>query len=344
MGKGKDKKGKRGKDKDKDKGKGAKAKADENGQAQRERAQAADVTAKGTTKKTREGHQHVDLFDVFESIHYREFKVLLKAEDFDEELSTEVSDYWKLARRVAGQLLINVQRGPEETVAKHRDIVFLDTPDFDLYRNSYMLRVRRPYVGGEPGKSYELTLKFRDPDVGRAANVDVNPSTGIAGRVKFKEEILLVSSALGGMRSIFSHTAQLPSQTDSIRPTFGDYVAMFPGLAVLGIKPRTKITPVTTVPVQEVLFDLGLFGFRGAKTAKVDMAVWRNPDTKKIMVGEFAYETHFRHYGRLHPVPKLRSERLYRLLQRETGAWVELGTTKTAMYYALSGRRVTHDE
>src|SRR6185436_11837890 len=139
-----------------------------NGAARRERAQDGDVTAKGTTKATRESHKHVDLFDVYESIHYREFKILLKAEDFDEELSAEVRDYWKLVRRVAGQLLINVQRGPEETVGKYRDIVFLDTPNCDLYRNSYMLRVRRPYVGGEPGKSYELTLKFRDPDVGRA--------------------------------------------------------------------------------------------------------------------------------------------------------------------------------
>jgi hypothetical protein len=285
-----------------------------------------------------------DLFDLYESIHYREFKILLKAEDFDTALATEVHDYWKLARRVAGQLLISVRRGPEEAVAQHRDIVFLDTPDADLYRNSFMLRVRRPYVGGVPGDRYELTLKFRDPDVGRAAVVDVKPAKGIAGRVKFKEELLLVSTALGGMRSIFSHTCQLPSERRPILKTVGDYVEMFPGLSVLGLKAKTKIAPVATKPVQEVLFDLGMFGFRGAKTAKVDMAVWRDPETKKILVGEFAYETHFSHYGRLHPIPKLRSERLYRLLQRETGAWVELGTTKTALYYGLSGRQIDHDE
>jgi hypothetical protein len=325
-------------------GKGDAVKLDGERGHHRALAKDVDVSAKGTTKATRSAHKHVDLYDVFESIHYREFKILLKAEDFDAELAAEVKDYWKLARRIAGQLLISVQRGSEEDVPKHRDIVFLDTPDFDLYRNSFMLRVRRPYVGGEPGEAYELTLKYRDPDVGRAAEVDVGPAKGVNGRVKFKEEILLVSSALGGMRSIFSHTCQLPGESGPIHPTFGDYVAMFPGLAKLGLKPRTKVLPATTVPVQEVLYDLGLFGFRGAKTAKVDMAVWRNPTTKAIMIGEFAYETHFNHYGRLNPVPKLRSERLYRLLQRETGAWVELGTTKTAMYYALSGKKVSHDE
>ena len=38
------------------------------------------------------------------------------------------------------------------------------------------------------------------------------------------------------------------------------------------------------------------------------------------------------------------ARRLYRILQRETGAWVELGNTKTSLYYGLSGKKVAHDE
>ena len=125
--------------------------------------------------------------------------------------------------------------------------------------------------------------------------------------------------------------------------TFGDCLRIFPILGVLSIPPETRIAPAIETPVEEVLYDLGELGFRGAKTAKVDMAIWRNAATGQILIGEFAYETHFRHYGRLNPVPKLRSERLYRILQRETGAWVELGNTKTWLYYGLSGRKI-HDE
>jgi hypothetical protein len=287
---------------------------------------------------------HVDLFELFESIHYREFKILLKAADFSGDLAAEVRDYWKLARRVATQLLIHVHRGKEEHVAKRRDIVFLDTSAADLYRNSFMLRIRRARVDGAPADTYELTFKFRDPNIGRAALVDVTPAKGIKGVVKFKEEILLVHSQLGGMRSIFSHTCQVREHRGPPPRTFGDCVAMFPGLAVLGLAPRARLAPAAPVPVQEVLFELGLFGFRGTKTAKVDMAVWRNERTKEVMIGEFAYETHFPHYGRLHATPKLRSERLYRLLQRETGTWVDLGTTKTALYYDLAGKKGAHDE
>lgn len=285
-----------------------------------------------------------DLDELYESLHYREFKILLKAEDFDEAIDGEVHDYWKLARRVAGELLISVRRSKVETEPHYRDIVFLDTPGFDIYRNGFMLRVRRPYIGTEPAKSYELTLKFRGTDIARAGKMELSTAKEIAGRSKFKEELLLVSSQLGGMRSIFSHTVQLKELRAPLGKTFADAMKLFPVLRTLKVPPTTKLAPASPVPVQEVLFELGEFGFRGTKTAKVNMAIWRNPKTKKVLIGEFAYETHFRHYGRLHPVPKLRSERLYRLLQRESGAWVELGTTKTALYYALSGKKLKHAE
>lgn len=286
-----------------------------------------------------------DLDAIYETLHYREFKILLKAEDFDEnDIEAEVHDYWKLARRVAGELLINVRRSKTETEPRYRDISFFDTTGFDLYRRGFILRLRRPYVGTEPAKTYELTLKFRGPDIAKAAAMDLTPAKGIAGRSKFKEELLLVSAKLGGMRSIFSHTCQLKELSRPLGATLADYIRIFPSLKQLGLKPGSKIVQVAQTPVQEVLYDLGVFGFRGAKTAKVNMAVWRNPKSKKILIGEFAYETHFRHYGRLHPIPKLRSERLYRLLQRETGAWVELSNTKTSLYYGLSGKKLAHDE
>lgn len=284
-------------------------------------------------------HRHVDLFDAYESIHYREFKILLKAEDFSEDLDRDVQDYWKLARSVATQLLLHVERGAEEHVPRFREIVFLDTPDADLYRNSFMLRVRREKVDGEPAPTCELTLKFRDPDIARA--LEITPRTvGMPAVSKFKEEILLVPSALGGMRSIFSHTCQVKEFEGPLPPTFGFARALFPVLSVLEIPENAPLSPAVETQVEEVLWDLGEFGFRGPRKAKVDMAVWRDVDSGRILIGEFAFESHLRHYGRLHPIPKLRSERLYRLLQRETGAWVELGTTKTARYYELSGRRV----
>ena len=285
-----------------------------------------------------------DLYALFESIHYREFKILLKAQDFSGDVGADVADYWRLAREVAKQLLIGIQPSPRAAVAQRRSIVFLDTPDGELYRRSLMLRIRSPFVGERPGPAYELTLKFRSPDIAAAASVDVNATPKYGGVPKFKEELLLTHSALGGMRSVFSHTCQLKEQSAPLGSTVGDFAKIFPILGTLGLSPKKRLAPAAPVPVEEVLYDLGLFGFRGGRSAKVNMAVWRRGDTGEVMIGEFAYETHFRHYGKLHPHPKLRSERYYRLLQRETGAWVDLGSTKTALYYGLAGKKIDHDE
>src|SRR5262249_5040857 len=115
-----------------------------------------------------------DLYTLFESIHYREFKILLKAQDFSGDIAADVADYWRLARDVAKQLLIGIQPSPRASVAQRRSIVFLDTPNGDLYQRSFMLRTRSPFVGERPGPAYELTLKYRSPDIAAAAAVDVN--------------------------------------------------------------------------------------------------------------------------------------------------------------------------
>lgn len=287
---------------------------------------------------------HVDLEQFFEAIHYREFKILLKPEAFSGDIATDVHDYWKLARRLAGQLLIHVSREKDEDKPRVREIIFLDTPKSDLYQRSFLLRTRRDVPDGKPAPSCELTLKFRSPDVQAAAEANVEPVKGISGRLKFKEELLLVVSALGGMRSTYSHTCQIREWDRPLPKTIGEAAKLFPALGKLGLASTTPLRPASKVGVEEVLYELGTLGFAGPKVAKVSMALWRTIADKKPLIGEFAYEPQFRHYGRLDPAGKSRSERLYRLLQRETGGWVELGTTKTAVYYALSGKPVARSE
>ena len=166
----------------------------------------------------------------------------------------------------------------------------------------------------------------------------------LPGNVKIKEELLLVGTELGGMRSVFSHTCQIKNQSMNLGTTLGEWAKIFPAVLGSGVAPGARIAPVSKVGVEEVLFDLGIIHFGGGRNAKVNLAVWRERETQRVLIGEFAFETGFKHYGRLHPRPKHRSERLYRLLQRETGAWVELGTTKTKLAYALSGKKLDHDE
>lgn len=284
-----------------------------------------------------------DLDAIFEAIHWREFKILLKPQAFSD-LERDARDYWKLAKSVARQVPAMIDESPRWHTPQVRDVTFFDTPRFDLYRRSYILRRRTPYRGDKPGEKFELTMKFRHPDPDLAWRTTVDHAKRLPGIVKFKEELLLVGTELGGMRSVFSHTSQIKNQSMKLGRTLGDWARIFPTVLDSKVAKGSAIVPVAKVGIEEVLFDLGIIHFGGGRNAKVNLAVWRERDTQRVLIGEFAFETAFKHYGRLHPRPKHRSERFYRLLQRETGAWVELGTTKTKLAYELSGRKLDHDE
>ena len=46
-----------------------------------------------------------------------------------------------------------------------REVMFLDTADFRLYNNSYILRRRTAYQDGFPIEDPEIVFKFRNPDM-----------------------------------------------------------------------------------------------------------------------------------------------------------------------------------
>ena len=297
----------------------------------------------GRFTRAKNAESAVDLEAIFEAIHWREFKILLKPEAFSD-LERDARDYWKLAKSVARQVPAMIDENARAGSPQIREVTFFDTPRCDLYRRSYILRRRTPHKHDQPGDTFELTLKFRHPDPDLAWRTKVDFASGLPGVVKFKEEILLVSSALGGMRSVFSHAAQIKNQAMKLGRTLGDFSRIFPALASAGVARTARLAPVPKVGIEEVLFTLGIIHFGAGRNARATIAVWRERETQRVLIGEFAFETMFKHYGRLHPRPKHRSERFYRLLQRETGAWVELGTTKTALAYVLSGKKLAHDE
>src|SRR6516225_1680852 len=71
-----------------------------------------------------------------------------------------------------------------------REVMFVDTADFRLYNNSFILRRRTAYQDGFPIADPEIVFKFRHPDMRLAASVDVRPKNAGPYRVKFKSEAL----------------------------------------------------------------------------------------------------------------------------------------------------------
>jgi len=223
-------------------------------------------------------------------------------------------------------------------------VLFYDTPEFHQYNYHFILRKRTFYEQGWPRPDHELTFKFRDPDLARAAAVDVRPQLGGCDQIKFKEELLLERERLGGMRSAYSHGCVLISPKIVLDQGIEDIRKVFPTLRQIDISPNTKMALVNNVAVEEVQNTIGMIHFHHHFKGKTTIAVWRDRAKEQSLAGEFAFQCKFEE---LEEVPKDAielSEQFYKQVQLDCAEWIRLGTTKTAMVYGMAGDRVKNTE
>ncbi len=275
-------------------------------------------------------------------IQYREYKLLLKAEHFLK--SQSFHKFWKLTRRVAKNLGVAINKRGKPMETHLREVIFFDTPKFRLYNNGFILRRRTFYKNGLPQPEHELTLKFRSPDYEAAAAVDVRPLLPCRNVVKFKEEILLPYEKPQGMRTIYSHGCELDTPNTIMTQSFETICQVFPALQKTGAKPKTALSVVNGIAIEEILVNFGEIDFGGKMTAKANVAIWRNRTTQEHFVGEYSYQLKFPSLGEFHGKPRELSEQFYVELQREAADWLKIETTKTAMIYRMGRMAITNHE
>lgn len=266
-------------------------------------------------------------------IHYREYKILLRAERFINKQG--FLDLWKQIAKTAKRLGVEVEMDKDGFESQVREVLFYDTPEFDLYNNHYILRKRTFYDQGWPRTDHELTFKYRDPDLNAAAAVDVRPRLGGHEEIKFKEELLLARDHLGGMRSVYSHGCVLVSPKLELDRGIEDIADAFPSLSKLDIRPRTKLELVNNVAVEEVQNTIGFLHFGHHYKGKATIAIWRSRALEKSLSGEFAFQCKFDRLNQVHRSSIELSEEFYRCVQLECPDWIMLGATKTAMVYEM---------
>jgi hypothetical protein len=268
-----------------------------------------------------------------DQVHYREYKILLRPERFFR--PERLEEYWRILGEIAESCGVKVAENHHAFHRMTREVLFYDTPEFDLYRNSFILRKRTFYKDGWPERDHELTVKFRHADMETAAGVDIHPRLEGESEIKFKEELLPLKNELGGMRSLYSHNCVLVSPNIILDQGLEDVAKVFPAMAKIDVSPKTKIELVNNVAVEEVQVDPGHFDFGHGLEAKATIAVWRNRATETSLVGEFAFQAKFHRLDDLHQKAKVRSEKFFRSVQTHAPEWVQLGTTKTAMIYGI---------
>jgi hypothetical protein len=273
-----------------------------------------------------------------DDVHYLECKIILKPDRFTSRQG--FVEFAKLARRAASSADVDLSTDHLDGQRPEiREVVFLDTADFRLYNNAFILRRRISYEDGFPVGDPEIVFKFRHPDMQKAAEMDVRPHIPGIHRIKFKAETLPLKDKIGGMRVLYSHNVEfgMSQLKESDRAALSALVRLFPCLAALKGPSGTMVELVNQTIVEEVLLDLGKLDFGKGVTAKSNAALWRQRGDHTPLVGEYAFQAKFDRRDELHPKVQRRCEEFFVSLQNIAHDWVSVGTTKTGVVYRLKG-------
>lgn len=277
-----------------------------------------------------------------DDLHYREYKILLRPERFTSPQAFK--DFWQAVKRVARQFDVRLEEADDAFENRVREVLFFDTPDFDLYNNHFIVRLRTLYHNGWPAGTPELTVKFRHPEFERAAEVDVRPALAGETRIKFKEELLPRKEKLGEIRSIYSHNSVLALPREAMNFALKNITHAFPAFREIEAKGEAPIELVNDMAVEEVQVNVGLTHFGHHYNGKTTIAVWRSRKLEQPVCGEFAFQCKFTRSDEVHAGTLEKAEAFHKELQKTAADWVMLGTTKTALVYGLGNKPVVNHE
>jgi hypothetical protein len=220
-----------------------------------------------------------------------------------------------------------------------REVLFLDTPDYRLYKKSFILRRRIHFEDGFPIGEPEIVFKFRNPDLQAAAEADVRPKFAGDYRVKFKCQALTLRDQVGAFRLLFSHNVQFPlSQVPEGDRTSTEFLSrVFPVLQPVLASGAKRVELVNQTFIEEVLQDICVLDFGKGMTAKANVGMWRKRGEHKPLVGEFAFQYKFKSRADLDMAAIKRCEEFFIKLQTTARDWLQFGVTKTGALYKLKG-------
>jgi hypothetical protein len=281
----------------------------------------------------------------FDELQYLQSKLLLKPDRFG--AADRFREFGKIVARTARSMKIDVIDDTGSRASPRvREVIFVDTPDFRLYRNRFILRRRIRYVDGFPTGDPEIVFKFRYPNIARAAAMDVRPKIPGKYRIKFKLQALPLNDHLGGYRLLYSHNCQfgISQVHQGDRTAMKTLTRIFPALAAMKTARDERVRLVNEAVVEELLLPLGRLDFGKGIVAKSDIALWRTRGDHRPIVGEYSFQVKF---DRRDDVPE-RAQQLIRqffiTVQHQAGDWISLGTTKTGLVYRLSGHAIERHE
>lgn len=274
-----------------------------------------------------------------DKIQYIEAKVILHGRRFTSVQS--FFDFAKIVHKVAKETGVGFNQAEVAGMRPQiREVLFMDTKDFKLYNNAFILRRRIGYVDGFPVGDPEIVFKFRHPDLETATLLDVRPAIDGEYRIKFKEEVLPLKDRIGGFRLLYSHNVEFkyhPTDISEDLTAPRTLVKVFPALEPVLSGTKEHVHLVNRTAVEEVLQQLGTLDFGKGVLAPSNVSVWRTRGDQHQLVGEFSYQMRIERHAEMSAKAIQRSNDFFCALQLAAQDWVSLGTTKTGAVYRLKG-------
>lgn len=222
-----------------------------------------------------------------------------------------------------------------------REVQFLDTADFRLYNNSFILRRRVRYYDGFPEGDPEIVFKFRHPDPQLAAEMDIRPNIPGTYRIKFKAQALPLDRPGSGVRMLYSHNVQFRRAgyvvEDRDPRAFETLADALPLLRTIKESPAERVELVNGTIVEEVDQDVGKLIFPAGHSGVVNLALWRTRGEHHPLIGELSFQIRLKPRERITDLPLERPYAFFMQLQQEAKDWMRVGVTKTGIVYHLKG-------
>jgi hypothetical protein len=270
--------------------------------------------------------------------NYLSFKLILKPNRFVSRDS--LFEFAKLMKNPAEKNGVGLKtKGFSDLPTKIREVLFIDTPDFRLYNNAFILRRRIAYDEGFPAEDPEIVFKFRHPDIQKCAETDVRPQIQGDYRMKFKCQVLPLKDKLGGIRLLYSHNVQFRRSAVKVNDVlaFENLCQVFPVLESLKQDSGDRIKLVNETIIEEVLQDVAMLDFGEGTVVKADVGLWRTRGEHRPLIGELAFQIHFKDRSELRAEAMKKAEAFFLDLQFATKDWISLNATKTGVVYRLLG-------
>jgi hypothetical protein len=230
-------------------------------------------------------------------LNSKELKIILKSDKF-----TDVATYKEnIINLIKSQ--IQKQGGTFDDTSQeedHRKVWYLDTKNFKLNNNNFLLRIREKLKNNEEEKvkGYDVVLKNRDDDRHNALKYDLskpkkNPDFNYKGEPEFKFE----EDILTPFHSKYSASTKLkfePEQKPKLE-TWQDILNIFSNLD-LGISSTESLLRVNGFMAKELSYELGNIVFKDGNKAKTEFSLWYEPteedkdwsfENKKPVIVEF---------------------------------------------------------